>query len=125
MKKQKEIEVLLVDDQKMIREGLRNTINQQQNLAVIGEVPNGEEALIFVQDKHPHVIVMDVDMPVMDGIEATKIIISIKPNVKIIGLSLHETPTVKESMLKAGASAYLSKNEACDRLCATIRKQVI
>lgn len=123
MKEQKVIDVLLVDDHKMIREGLRSTINGQQYLTVIGEASNGEEAIIFAEDNFPDVIVMDVDMPVMGGIEATKIIMAILPKTSIIGLSLHESPTVKENMRKAGASAYLTKNDAFDALCATIRKE--
>lgn len=124
MEEQEEIEILLVDDHKIVRDGLRNTINKQQNLGVIGEASNGEEAIVFVQDNFPDAVVMDVDMPVMDGIEATKIISSIMPNVNVIGLSLHEIPTMKENMLKAGASAYITKDEASDKLCATIRKEV-
>lgn len=123
MEEQKEIEVLLVDDHKMVRDGLRNAINKQKNLTVIGEASNGEEAIIFVEENFPDIILMDVDMPVMSGVEATKIIISTLPKAKIIGLSLHESPTVKENMHRAGASAYLTKDDAFDTLCATIRKE--
>lgn len=123
MEKQKEIKVLLVDDYKMMRNVLRNTINNQQNVVVIGEASNGEEAIIFAKDNFPDVIVMDVNMPVMGGIEATKIIMAILPQAKIIGLSLHESPTVKENMHKAGATAYISKDEDFDKLYAMIHKE--
>lgn len=125
MEKQKELEVLLVDDHRMMRDGLRSTINNQPNLTVIGEASNGEEAIILAEDNVPDVVVMDVNMPVMNGIDATKSIRSIIPTVTIIGLSLHEMPTVKERMLRAGASAYITKNEASDTLCATIRKEAL
>lgn len=123
MKKQKDLAVLLVDDHKMLRAVFRKTINRQQDMAVIGEASNGEEAIIFVQSNFPDVIVMDVDMPVMGGIEATKIIISMKPYIKIIGLSQHESPIIKENMYKAGASAYITKDEAFDTLSAAIQKK--
>lgn len=123
MEESDQIEVLLADDHRMMRDGLRSTINQHPDMVVIGEASNGEQAIIFVQENSPDIVVMDVDMPIMDGIEATKTIRSITPEVDIVGLSLHEIPVMKENMLKAGASAYISKDEAANTLCSTIRQE--
>lgn len=126
MEEQTEIKVLLVDDHKMIRDRLRNAIDKEPSLQVIGEASNGQEAIVFAENNVPDVIVMDVGMPVMSGVIATNIIISnFLPNVKIIGLSVYEIQTVKEEMLRAGASAYITKDEASDKLCATIRKEAM
>lgn len=123
MKKQKDLAVLLVDDDKMLRTVFRSTINRQPNMTVIGEASNGEEAIIFVKNNVLDVIVMDVDMPVMGGIEATKIIFSMKPHIKIIGLSQHESPIIKENMYKAGAYEYVTKDDDFDKLCVSIQKK--
>lgn len=125
MEDSKVIEVLLVDDHQIVRDGLRHAINKQQNMLVIGEASNGEEAIIFAEDNVPDIVLMDVDMPVMDGIEATNAITSMIPKTNIIGLSLHEAPAVKKNMRKAGASAYVTKDKTSDTLCATIRKEAI
>lgn len=124
MEGQKEIKILLVDDHKMMRDGLRNILKKHQDLTVIGEASNGKDAIEFVQENSPDVIIMDVNMPVMDGIKATKKIISSTPEATIIGLSLHESNSVKNNMLDAGASAYLTKNKTVVSLCDTIRKHV-
>src|SRR5699024_9781231 len=98
-------------------------VNEQEDLTVIGEASNGKEAIKLAAETAPDIVVMDVNMPDMNGIEATQKIMSNDPNLRIIGLSLHNHGNVTESMLQAGASAYLSKNEAFETLCATIRSE--
>lgn len=120
---EKKIKVLLVDDHQMVRDGLREIINKQQGLEVVDEGTNGKEAIELVQKSDPDVIIMDVDMPIMDGIEATEKIMSITTEINIIGLSLHDRPEVKENMLKAGASAYITKNEAFETLFTAFKKK--
>lgn len=119
------IRVLLVDDHKMMLKGLRRIIEQEDDLMVIDEAMNGEEAVKLARENPPDVIVMDVDMPVMDGIDATREIVSSIENVRIIGLSLHEKGSVAQAMRNAGASAYLTKTEAFEALCATIRSEAV
>ncbi|MEX0719367.1 MAG: response regulator [Balneolaceae bacterium] len=118
------VKVLLVDDHQMMREGLRKIINTQKDLTVIAEASNGEEALNEAEKTSPDIVVMDVNMPVMDGIEATQKLMEKMPNVRVIGLSFHDHQNVAESMRSAGATAYLTKNEAFEALCATIRSEV-
>ncbi|MEX0721620.1 MAG: GAF domain-containing protein [Balneolaceae bacterium] len=119
------IKVLLVDDHKMMLKGLRRIIEQEEDLMVIAEAMNGEDAVNLARENRPDVIVMDVDMPVMNGIDATRKIVSNIENVRIVGLSLHEKGSVAQAMRNAGASAYLSKTEAFEALCATIRSEAV
>lgn len=115
--------ILIVDDHEMVRRGLRKMIENQDDLVVIAEASNGEEAVKYARETSPDVIVMDVNLPGMDGIEATRKITSEMPNVRVIGLSLHDEKGVSEDMRSAGASAYLTKTEAFETLCATIRSE--
>lgn len=120
----RQIKVMLVDDHDMVRRGLRQLIEKQEDLMILAEASDGEEAINLARKMNPDIIVMDVNMPVLDGIEATQKIKSDMPDVQIIGLSLHDSQEVKEDMHSAGASAYLTKNEAFETLCATIRKEM-
>lgn len=117
------VKVLLVDDHQMIHEGLKKIVDAENDLVVIAEAFDGEEAIKLAQETSPDIIVMDVNMPVMNGIEATKEIMLRMPALRIIGLSLNNHENTVKSMLSAGASAYLTKNEAFETLCPTIRRE--
>lgn len=118
------IKVMLADDHEMMRKGLKEIVDGEDDLTVVAEASNGEEAVTLARKTSPDAIIMDVNMPRMDGIEATKEILSTKPKTKVVGLSLHDDEEVKDSIRSAGASAYLSKNDAFKTLCATIRSEV-
>lgn len=120
----REIKVMLVDDHDMVRRGLRQLIEKENDLMILAEASDGQEAVNLARNMNPDIIVMDVNMPVLDGIDATNKIKAEMPDVRIIGLSLHDSQEVIEDMQNAGASAYLTKNEAFETLCATIRKQM-
>ncbi len=112
--------VLLVDDHAMVRQGLRAMLDHYPNLLIIGEAADGREAVSIAQKRMPDVIVMDINMPRMDGIEATKRIKKEQPATIIIAVSVNDSPQVRESMKNAGASAFVSKEEAAERLYETI-----
>lgn len=114
------IRVLIVEDHSMVREGLHSVLNGFRDVQVVGEASNGEEAIAASQTLQPDVIVMDVNMPKMDGIEATKHILHARPSTVIVGLSVNDDPYVAESLLKAGASRYLTKGRAAKDLYHTI-----
>jgi len=112
--------VLLVDDHAMVRQGLRAVLDQYPDLSIIGEAADGREAVSIATKRTPDVIIMDINMPRMDGIEATKRIKLELPETVIIAVSVNDTPHLRESMYKAGASAFVSKEEAGERLYETI-----
>jgi PAS domain S-box-containing protein len=114
------IRVLIVEDHSMVREGLRSILNGFRDVQVVGEASDGEEAVAVSRTLQPDVIVMDVNMPKMDGIEATKHILHARPRTVIIGLSVNDDPFIAETLIKAGASGYLTKGRAAKDLYHTI-----
>jgi signal transduction histidine kinase/ActR/RegA family two-component response regulator len=114
------IRVLLVDDHKMVREGFRTLIECDAQLEVAGEAANGEEAVELARLLHPDVVIMDINMPKMNGIEATRRIKQEMPHVSIIGLSVHDDRGLIASMLEAGASCYLTKGGQSEELSRAI-----
>ncbi len=114
------LRVLVVDDHAMMRQGLCGILQAYGDLVVVGEAGNGEAALTEAATLRPDVVVMDVNMPVMDGIEATKRITGQWPAVTVIGLSVHTSKQVEEAMREAGAAAFVSKESAGEQLYATI-----
>ncbi len=116
------IRVLVVDDHKLLRQGLINMLNNNQDIRVIGEAGDGEEAVQKVERLKPDLVLMDVSMPRMNGVEATRIIRDRFPDVHVIGLSLHDTSDMAERMTEAGASAYFTKTGPIDELVHVIRE---
>jgi signal transduction histidine kinase len=112
--------ILLVDDHAMVRQGLRAILDHYPDLLIIGEAADGREAVSIATKREPDVIIMDINMPRMDGIEATRQIKQEQPETVIIAVSVNDTPHLRESMQKAGASAFVSKEEAGERLYETI-----
>lgn len=117
-----DIRVLLVDDHVMLRQGLRSVINGCHNMQVVAEASNGLEAIEAVRLSRPDVVVMDINMPQMNGIEATKRIKQEFPHAAVIGLSVHQGTNVAQNMKDAGACAYLMKECAVDELCHAIEQ---
>lgn len=114
------IRVLLVDDHPMLRRGLADLFLERAEIDLVAEAGDGEEAVETALRLKPDVVLMDVTMPRMDGIEATRRITEALPDVCVIGLSMHEGEDMARAMRDAGARAYLSKSEAADTLVSTI-----
>lgn len=115
------IKVLIADDHKIVRDGLRVLIDREKDMQVVGEAHNGHEAVKLTKKLHPDVIIMDISMPEMNGIEATRQIIKENRKVKIIALSMHSDRKIITNMLKAGASGYILKDCAFAELAIAIR----
>lgn len=114
------IKVLIVDDHAMLRESLHSMVDSHEHLHVIGEASNGVEALEEVRALHPDVVVMDINMPRMNGLEAAKLIKREFPRVGIVGLSIHDSEEMVETMAAAGISSYVRKDNAAKTLCPAI-----
>ena len=117
---QKQTSILLVDDHAMLRKGLRALIEQEPGLSVIEEAENGQEAIEKVRKLQPDVVVMDINMPRLNGIEATRQIFAENPDCRILALSIHSTRRYVEEMLEAGVAGYLLKESAPEELLAAI-----
>lgn len=119
--RQHPIRVLLVDDHAMVRQGLRSLLDSYTDIEVVGEASNGEEALAGVATHQPAIVVMDINMPKMNGIEATATIRNRNPEIMVIGLSVQAGEEMQQAMLKAGAAALLTKEATVDQLYQTIQ----
>ena len=116
------IRIVAADDHQIMREGLKMLIADEPDLELIGEASTGRQALDMAGELTPDIVVMDIGMPEMDGVQATSKIIAAHPQVKVIALSMHADPYYVNSMKKAGASGYVLKEIAFYSLAATIRK---
>jgi two-component system response regulator NreC len=116
-----EIHLMLVDDHEVVRTGLKSYLETQPGLKVVGEADSGETALRLAPDICPDVIVMDITMPRMDGLEATRRLMESCPQIKILALTVHEDKQYLFEMLAAGASGYVTKQAAAEELVEAIR----
>jgi PAS domain S-box-containing protein len=115
------IGILLVDDHKIMRQGLSSLLQFEGDLEVIAEAENGQEALILARKYSPDVVVMDVNLPVISGIEATRMLRQEMPGIKVIGLSMHLDGNAASAMREAGAVAFLTKGGPSEDLVEAIR----
>ena len=112
MERKSKIRVLLADDHAILRKGVSMLVNAQSDMEVAAEAASGEDALREAQRVQPDVVVMDVSMPGMNGIEATRRLLEILPRIRVIGLSMYKDAVYVRELLRAGASGYLVKD--CD-----------
>jgi two-component system, NarL family, response regulator NreC len=117
----KKLRILLADDHTVMRTGLRVLLERQPNLEVVGETENGRDTIQATASLQPDVVVMDVGMPVLNGIEATKSILADNPGVAVVILSMHADESYVMRALKAGARGYLLKDSAPADLLGAIQ----
>jgi two-component system invasion response regulator UvrY len=116
------IKVLIVDDHQMVRFGTRRLLEDESGLQIVGEASSGEEAIEAVDALNPQVVLMDVQMPGIGGLEATRRCLRIAPDVKVIALSMHDGEPFPSKLFEAGAKGYVSKRSDPEELILAIRK---
>jgi DNA-binding NarL/FixJ family response regulator len=116
------IRVLLVDDHAVLRQGTAELLRREPDIRVVGEAENGQVALTLASKLKPDVVVMDIRMPVMSGLDATRQLLESFPNMRVLVLTAHDDDQYVFSLLKAGASGYLLKSEPIEDLVHAIRQ---
>jgi len=114
------IKVLIADDHQMFVDGLKSLLEESTEISVVGEARNGREVLEICGEKEVDIVIMDINMPVMDGIQTTKELLKKKPSMKILGLSMFNDRDYIADMLKAGALGYILKNTGKENLLNAI-----
>jgi two-component system response regulator NreC len=114
------IRLMLVDDHDIVRVGLKSFLQTQEGLSVVAEAANGEQAIELALQVKPDIILMDITMPVMDGLEATRRLHTLCPDCLVLALTVHDDKQYFMQMLAAGASGYITKQAAADDLVAAI-----
>ncbi len=117
----KTIKVILADDHMIIRDGLRALLERQPDMKVVAEADNGRIALQYAKELTPDVVIMDIGMRELNGIDATRQIVKMSPGVKVLALSMYSDKRFIKEMLKAGASGYMLKDSAFKELIDAIR----
>lgn len=117
--------VLVADDHTLFRDGISRLLNREPDIVVVGHAANGKEAIELAHELAPHVILMDIGMPQINGIEATTVIHREKPEIRIIGLSMYEDQERAEVMRQAGAADYKNKACAASELLAAVRGTIL
>lgn len=116
------VRLLIADDHKIMREGLKALVEKESDITVIGEAETGKMTVSLAQKLAPHIVVMDISMPDLNGIEAARKIIKVNKNIKIVALSAHADQHLIREMMVAGASAYILKDTAYEELIRAIRE---
>lgn len=114
------IKILIADDHQLFREGLINLLSDSSEIEVIAQAEDGKETIIKARKFNPDIVIMDIGMPVMNGVEATEILKKELPNIKVIAISMHSDKHFIKGMLEAGASGYLLKSCTYDQLIESI-----
>jgi DNA-binding NarL/FixJ family response regulator len=117
----KRIRILLADDHAVVRQGFRMILSSHPDLEIVGEAGNGREAVELAASLRPDVVVMDVAMPELNGIEATRRLTAENPHIRVVALSMHKDSVYVREILRAGARGYLLKDSVADDLVAAVR----
>jgi DNA-binding NarL/FixJ family response regulator len=118
----KKISILLVDDHTVVRQGLRALLSSEEDLQVVGEAENGRQAVALAKQNLPDVVVMDIAMPLLNGLEATKQILKLVPSTKVLVLTSYGDDDCIRQLMEAGAAGYLVKQTAANDLLKAIRE---
>ncbi|MEI6520814.1 MAG: response regulator transcription factor [bacterium] len=114
------VKIIIVDDHKIVRQGLKSLIENNPEYKIVGETGNGKDAVELIIEFEPDVVIMDISLPEMTGIDATRRIMDVSPSTKVIALSMHDDRQIIQDMLLAGAVGYLLKESAYEELMKAV-----
>jgi DNA-binding NarL/FixJ family response regulator len=114
------VRIVIADDHRIVREGLRHLLEKRTDFKVVAEAPDGESAVRLAKELSPDIVILDISMPGLNGIEATRRILAERPEVRVLALSMHSDRRFVIETLKAGASGYVLKDSAFDELARAI-----
>jgi DNA-binding NarL/FixJ family response regulator len=114
------ITILIADDHTLVRETWSFILNADPRFKVVAECGTGEDAVELARQIRPNIVIMDINLPGINGIEATQLIRKYSPGSKILGVSMHTQPAYARKMLQRGAMGYVTKNSSCDEMCKAI-----
>jgi len=117
----KNLRILIVDDHEVVRRGLHALLGTQAGWEVVGEATNGPDAVKKVNQVAPDVVIMDITMPVMSGLDATRLIVDTAPRTKVLIFTMHDSEQMMQTALEAGARGYVLKSNAASDLITAIR----
>lgn len=120
----KSVRVLIVDDHEIFRKGLRSLLESHDDLQICGEAANGLEAIEKAEDLRPDVVLMDISLPLMGGLQAAQLIRDQLPDTHILVLTQHDSALMLSAALKAGASAYVTKSQVSQCLIAAVQSLI-
>ena len=118
----KPITVLLTDDHTMVREGFRSMLELEADLQIVGEAGNGREAILLAKQLRPDVVIMDIAMPLLNGLEATRQLLKDLPDTKVLMLSAHSDDSYVENAVESGVRGFLLKQTSAHEVCRAIRE---
>jgi len=116
------VRVMLVDDHTMVRKGIKSILDNHEGITVVAEASDGQEAVSLAKQIRPDIVIMDVNLPILDGVAATNEITRQCPEARVIGLSVHESSHWKEAIMKAGAVGFVSKGSVTEELYSAIER---
>lgn len=116
------IDVILVDDHTIVRQGVKSVISEEADIRVVAEFSNGREAVSFIKKNSVDVVVMDITMPLLNGLEASRMILRTNPDARILVLSMHDNNVFIEKALSCGVKGYILKDSAIDEIVLAIRE---
>ncbi len=114
------LKLLLADDHEIVRKGLRSVLEAQRDCEVVGEAADGRQAVTLVKELNPDIVILDISMPLLNGLEATRQILKIRPQTKVLILTMHESDSLIRDVLDAGARGYILKTDAGRDLIAAV-----
>jgi DNA-binding NarL/FixJ family response regulator len=106
------LKVLIADDHEIVRQGLRSMLEAQRDCQVVGEARDGRQAVTLTKELNPDIVILDIGMPTLNGLEATRQILKMRPQTKVLILTMHESDSVIREVLDAGARGYILKTDA-------------